>query len=626
MLAYWPGLYGPFMFDDMPNLQPLNRNNGVTSLADALAFIFSNYSGALGRPVSMASFLLSDSAWPGSPFSFKLVNLLIHLINFLLAAYLIFCLSLRAGSSRRFGLVLGFVTALIWALHPFNVSTVLYVVQRMTELSALFTLLAMIFYVVARQRDLQSHSVSSILFLTLSLVSIGLAVLSKENGVLAFFFLLLIEYVFFKNEYMSARYKVLFRLGVLLPVWLFVGYLVISFGAMMADYTYRDFSLYERLLTQARIVLNYLAYIFFIELGGMGLFHDDFAISKGMFEPLSTFISLLVLGMLLALAFVLVRKFPLVSFGVLFFFVGHALESTYLPLELYFEHRNYLPMLGVLMSFVSIVLGLRRVCAGYIGNLLSGLILITVASGAFAMTKQNAQIWADDFQLYTMWATEHPDSLRAQRHYGGYLGRTSKWSVEGMDVLADAFVKFPDSASLPLTMLNLECKYQLESGINLEQVVNNLATLEEDGAISLALAEFSALYIAGKCQHVYSPTQMDALFKALTESKVIPNRAKAEYFAIWADYYRSKGNLSGTIEAFDKAFSLSNNYAIALTQAHILNSAGLYAEALGYIAKAREADAQRKRAWIIPSQQGLIDKLEQHIQTSAQKSNLSEEY
>ena len=78
-------------------------------------------------------------------------------------------------------------------------------------------------------------------------------------------------------------------------------------------------------------------------LAEMGLHHDDFVISKTLLSPWTTLPAIAGLLALAVGALVLRKKHPLITFGIVFFFVAHALESTIIPLEIAFEHRNYLP-------------------------------------------------------------------------------------------------------------------------------------------------------------------------------------------------------------------------------------------------------------------------------------------
>jgi hypothetical protein len=59
---------------------------------------------------------------------------------------------------------------------------------------------------------------------------------------------------------------------------------------------------------------------------------------------------------LLILSILWRKRFPIVAFAVLWFLVGHSLESTVFPLEIIHEHRNYLPALGPLLALTYLLL------------------------------------------------------------------------------------------------------------------------------------------------------------------------------------------------------------------------------------------------------------------------------
>ena len=74
-----------------------------------------------------------------------------------------------------------------------------------------------------------------------------------------------------------------------------------------------------------------------------------------LFPPWTTLPALASIPALLRLALVVRKKQPLVSLGVLWFFTGHLLESTILPLEIAHEHRNYLPLLGIIIAMIGLI-------------------------------------------------------------------------------------------------------------------------------------------------------------------------------------------------------------------------------------------------------------------------------
>ena len=152
-LAYLPGLRGPFVFDDYPNI----LNNPPVALTELTpqalrAAALSNTSGPLGRPLAALSFALDHYRAGGFyPLAFKLTNLAIHLLNVLLVYALAGRLARRLGAGEMAPAVALFC-ALLWGLHPLQLTSVLYVVQRMTSLAATFTLAAMLCWLQARER------------------------------------------------------------------------------------------------------------------------------------------------------------------------------------------------------------------------------------------------------------------------------------------------------------------------------------------------------------------------------------------------------------------------------------------------------------------------------------------
>ena len=334
--VYWPGLSGPLLLDDYWNLTPLGAGEGITDLQSLLTFVFGNTSGPTGRPVSMLTFLIDAQNWPPFIRSFKYTNIMIHLLVGVLLLW--FCLQLLPqlpGRPKNCAWLALAVSAL-WLLHPLNVSTTLYVVQRMTQLMTLFAIASLLCYLAAKAR-LVSSPRQSLLLLALCLFPFGLlSVLSKENGALLLLLIVIMESTLFAGVAKTLWFKVWYRLGVLFPPFIMAAYLLYGLADASAGYDTRAFTMGERLLTQLRVVSMYISEIMLPNALGAGLFHDDIQVSTSLFNPISTLASATFLGALLVSAFVLRRKLPVYSFGVLWFFAMQLLESTYMPLELYF--------------------------------------------------------------------------------------------------------------------------------------------------------------------------------------------------------------------------------------------------------------------------------------------------
>lgn len=408
-LAYITGLDGPWLVDDDVNLGFfLQYEQGLAPYAD---LIFGNSSGPLGRPAAMASFALNHALGLFDTTSLKAGNLLLHLLNGLLLFFLMHCLlQVRPAYRENCSALLPALITAWWLLLPLHVSSVLYIVQRMTLLASFFSLAACLAYVHGRllagtSRGYAMIAVSLLLFLPL-------AILSKESAFVTLPWLVLIELFFFKE---ASGWRVgLPRALAALATFTIVALAGIALALnITADYLAREFTLEQRLLTQGRVIWGYIRDIFLPSGGAMGLFHDDFPISVNLWKPATTLPALAGLASLLMLSLRLsaTRWWP-VAFGILFFLSGHLVESTIVPLELYFEHRNYLPSAGLLLASASALLiawPQRRA-------VLMGLWLLYVCILAVA-TWQRSHVWANKSLLLETSARHHPHSLRAWTDY-----------------------------------------------------------------------------------------------------------------------------------------------------------------------------------------------------------------
>lgn len=147
---YSLGFKGGFIFDDYPNLKDLGVYGTIDSWDKARAFITNGFSGPTGRPISLATFLLNDNTWPSVAYSFKQTNTFIHLLNGVLLfwATILILTSYKLEQKKIYWVAL--ISASIWLLHPYFVSTTLYVVQRMAQLATLFSLIGIVGYLKGR--------------------------------------------------------------------------------------------------------------------------------------------------------------------------------------------------------------------------------------------------------------------------------------------------------------------------------------------------------------------------------------------------------------------------------------------------------------------------------------------
>jgi hypothetical protein len=424
---YYPGLHGDFVFDDGPNIV-LNGQLQVDepTLESLRAAAFSSDAGMLKRPISMLSFWANYYTTGLDPFYFKLTNLFIHLLNglgvFLLARLLMRSLDLNGASTStaaRDGVAIA--TALIWLLHPLNVTSVLYVVQRMTSLSATFTLFGLVSYLLGRQR--LSRGERGLPLILLGLCGFGLlAVLTKENGALLPLYVAVVELTLFRFAGLATgarrKLEVVFLLTVVAPLVAGALFVALDPAWLIQSYEGRDFSLAERLLTEARVLWLYLGWVAIPTRASLGLFHDDIPISHGLFAPASTLFAIAGIVAACAAAIKLRKRAPLVTFAVAWFLVGHALESSVIALELVHEHRNYLPMFGPIFAGVYGVFRASARLAPAARFAIPALFLAALSAVTFGRSLD----WSSLHALKLAAVRDHPLSLRANDEAGTALG------------------------------------------------------------------------------------------------------------------------------------------------------------------------------------------------------------
>lgn len=416
-VVYSVGLSGPFVFDDIDNLRPLNR--WLSGELSWLRVVLDNESGQLGRPISMASFVFNVWLFGPSIWGFKVTNLVIHLVNGLLL-YKLFALLLQRDTSitkaSRAAHWLPLVGATIWLLHPLFVSTVLYVVQRMAMLSATFVLMTMIAYVLGRVA-LESGGKRRALFLLLVITPLCtlLASFSKENGILALAFCAMIEWLAFappKHEKRSwpSRLVLLFGLGI--PAAIAVSLVLIQPSFITDGYANRPFTLTERLLTQTRVLWSYVSSLVLPFGPRLGLYHDDFPISHSLFNPWTTALAILGWVATALVAWFLRRSAPGFTLGIGVFLIGHSMESSVFPLLMYFEHRNYLPSIGLIWGLLSIGVLAARHLAPMLdhGKKIAALSSISLVLVLGAATAARSYIWQSQEALLLQGLKHHPTS------------------------------------------------------------------------------------------------------------------------------------------------------------------------------------------------------------------------
>lgn len=415
------GLNGPFILDDDSNIL-LNYNLYIESydLDSLFTAALSFFPGNGSRPLPMLSFAL-DYLRTGSmdPFTFKTTNLLIHALTCLALALFSRRLLQLAGWSATSAARGALVLTAFWAIHPLQVSSVLYVVQRMQTLATLFIVLALWAYLAMRQDQLNGGRGRKQGLLMVACALLALA--CKEDAVLLPLYTLLLELYILRfaagqpvvSQGLRQSYA-LFSIAALAfyALWAVPHYW--SWG----PYPLRDFSSYERLLTQGRVLVLYLSQIIWPLPDRLQFIYDTYPVSRSLWQPWDTLPSLLLLAALLFSAIYWRKKRPLMSFGIAWFFAGHFISSNVVNLELVFEHRNQLPLMGIVLALIDLartaLLNRPRLIAA------SGLVIGTLLS---ISTLSLAYTWGDGERLNQKLVTQDPLSVRAWNQYATFYFR-----------------------------------------------------------------------------------------------------------------------------------------------------------------------------------------------------------
>lgn len=374
--------------------------------------------------------------------------------------------------------IIASLIAASWMLLPINLTAVLYVVQRMESMANLFVIVGLIGYVKGRHRMLAAQSLSlgrgdpwitdgksrSIIdrYFVLCAISITVPVvfglMAKETAVMLPMYALMIEWALFRfslghatsfrsesgmvssptnlcwtREKRDWRIISLFLLVLLLPIATGLAWMLPQV-LNPQSWAIRDFTLSTRLLSEARIMIDYIVWTLLPTPHELSFYHDDFYVSSGLLTPWTTITSIAALVGLVALSLRLQRRHPLATLGILLFLSCHLLTGTILPLELIYEHRNYFSSFGLLLAIVPLLAApssssiMRRndiveaaatsqavpfARARYI--LLTGLLLCWTM-----LTTMTAYAWGNPLRLAEDLAIRAPQSPRAQYE----LGRT----------------------------------------------------------------------------------------------------------------------------------------------------------------------------------------------------------
>ncbi len=436
IFTYSNSFHASWHLDDDPNiLENTNihlKNISLSELTRATSSLLNNSSfqdAFRSRPVSAISFALNWYAGADRVFGYHIVNVGLHI----LCAWVLFFLLQSlfktpnlSGCCKCDEQDIALLAAVLWAIHPIQTQAVTYIVQRMTVMATLFYLSGLLCFIHAR---IHAGSGRRLVIFSGCFLCLFLAMGSKENTVTFPLSLVLVEIIFFKNSSVGARLRTSFRIILAAIVTTGILSILVAYSTTSHPFAFissvssdRTFTMMERLLTEPRVVIGYLSQIFYPLLTRFSIEHSV-TVSTSLFDPGTTLASIALISGLLAFAVFQLQKMPILSFSILFYFLNHIIESTVVPLELVFEHRNYLPSAFIFFPVaVAIVKGLRYyqrkgqqamylICFGV-------MVLFLIVIGVTTYMRNTA--WASEKTLWEDALTKAPETARPYERLAYY--------------------------------------------------------------------------------------------------------------------------------------------------------------------------------------------------------------
>lgn len=419
-LCYANTFNSPWHFDDLPNITenyPIHIDNLRPETLWRTFFAKPFSPGVIERPVAFFSFALNWYFGKDNPFGYHLVNLLIHTLtaSFLFKTTRLLLQTARFHNvSKEDSLFIALLSATLWAVNPVQTQAVTYIVQRMASMAAMFFIFSVYQYIRCRQSQ---KTYQRLLHVTLCLLFFTCALGSKENAITLIPTLLLIEGIFLYNAN-DTKSKYFLLTLIVLNVFAFLAgcyYLIEknilqSFTLPIGD---RPFSIFERVLTQPVILLFYLSLLLYPAPNRLSLEHE-ITTATSFTDPWTTLPALLLIVFLITASTLQYRKFTLISFALLFFFINHLVESTVIPLEMIFEHRNYIPSFFLFLPIAFVFkkginyTASRYTLLNFFLKIFIPLLIIILGLGTYS---RNA-VWKTEESLWTDCLRKAPNNTR----------------------------------------------------------------------------------------------------------------------------------------------------------------------------------------------------------------------
>ncbi|MBN1768111.1 MAG: tetratricopeptide repeat protein [Prolixibacteraceae bacterium] len=336
LIAYANSFDVPFIFDDEYQIFHIGNNKDLAAYAD-----LSVWTNVNTRPAATFTLALNNALGGENVFGYHLINFMIHLLSGLFLFF--FLKQLLKFKTSKLTPIFPLAVALFFVLHPAQTQAVTYVVQRMTSMAGMFSLLALFVYANARYHWLiKQQKGRSAALLALSALAAVLALLSKQSAATLPLLFVLVEWFFVRDANENRGKKWAFTLTTTVLVLYAV---VLAVYGLPAETT--GISRLQYLATQMTVIPRYLKTM----LIPVGLYIDHGVYPVENLLGLNVIAGASFLLALLAVAFYKMRQWPLFSFGIFWIFITLMVESSVIPIrDVMFDHRMYLPLAGFAIS------------------------------------------------------------------------------------------------------------------------------------------------------------------------------------------------------------------------------------------------------------------------------------
>jgi Flp pilus assembly protein TadD len=406
LIVYSNSFNVPFAFDDIPYIV---ENPRIETLSN-IPTLFTNIEGPIGsRPFTLTTFAINYFLGKLNTFGYHVFNLILHIINGLLLYSLIIMTARLLNYTEENVRPVALFSSLIFIVHPIQTECVTYIVGRSTPLITLFYLLGIVLFIKVTTRKK-----GKALYITgLFLVSL-LGMASRENFVTFPFMLILFDF-FFVSKYrvkeVIKHYKI--HASVFLPLIYFF-YLTLNYHYELQIFEATRATPIEYLMTQFNVHWTYLR-LFVLPVNQN--FDYDYSVARTLFE-FPTIISFIGYMGLWAMAIYLYKKRPVISFCILWFLITLSPVSSIIPLgKMIFEHRLYLPSVGVFVAIVSVLFSLFMKLNDGKSRIASLSLILILLVFSYATYARNI-VWQSKISLLEDVAMKSPNLPRSHNNLG----------------------------------------------------------------------------------------------------------------------------------------------------------------------------------------------------------------